>query len=445
MTPPTTVESLNGLKVAITGAFSEMKRAEATARLKSLGALVTGSVSGKTQLLVAGARAGSKLAKAEQLGIEVWDEAKLIEMLAGSSVPEVAAEEPAKVVPSAFTGKTIVLTGTFATMKRTDAKKVLLEAGAKVSGSISKKTDLLIHGSDAGSKLAKAQKLGVATMTETEMVEALAAAGAGSAVLDGAAEKMAAKEAKEAKTYGPLRKAIAEANREQIDQYGMTVGQLLKVYLDLFAKRADIKVTKDVRGGQARESTLKKWWRSLPVSYLAAYADLGPLEFVWAFADASPEDAAEGAHGGRINLTGVNKFRWWKTPEINEFETWSAQNMADELQAEGSTFISYDPGERSTDALLFFDDANSCERVPMGTMEDYLTAGAKLAFVWYWQASNHYGSTKDLLTRLFDGSMPLETPEDEVIAALVGKGASEDAAKALVAWLGDEAVVLLDK
>ena len=52
-----------------------------------------------------------------------------------------------------FNGKKIVLTGAFMTMKRTDAKKVLTEQGATVTGSVSSKTDILIYGEKAGSKL----------------------------------------------------------------------------------------------------------------------------------------------------------------------------------------------------------------------------------------------------------------------------------------------------
>lgn len=154
-------------------------------------------------------------------------------------MPDPVAEAPIEVVASAFTGKTIVLTGTFATMKRTEAKKVLLEAGAKVSGSISKKTDLLIHGSAAGSKLAKAQSLGVATMTEAEMVEVLAKAGAGTKVLAGAAEKMAAKEARDAKKFRFLREWIGEVHKEQVESYGLTLGKLLDAYLRIFSQRSD--------------------------------------------------------------------------------------------------------------------------------------------------------------------------------------------------------------
>jgi DNA ligase (NAD+) len=59
-----------------------MPRDEAGAKLEALGAKVSGSVSKKTSFVVAGEAAGSKLAKAQELGIEVWDEAKLLAFLA---------------------------------------------------------------------------------------------------------------------------------------------------------------------------------------------------------------------------------------------------------------------------------------------------------------------------------------------------------------------------
>jgi len=72
---------LDGKTVVLTGGLSSMSRDEAGAKLEALGAKIAGSVSKKTSLVVAGEAAGSKLAKAEELGIEIWDEAKLIEFL----------------------------------------------------------------------------------------------------------------------------------------------------------------------------------------------------------------------------------------------------------------------------------------------------------------------------------------------------------------------------
>ena len=71
-----------------------------------------------------------------------------------------------------FKGKTVVLTGTMS-QSRGAIKEMLENLGAKVSGSVSKKTDFLIYGEDAGSKYDKAEKLGVKTVTESEMRELL--------------------------------------------------------------------------------------------------------------------------------------------------------------------------------------------------------------------------------------------------------------------------------
>lgn len=85
-----------------------------------------------------------------------WDEA-------------VPAEKPAQILA----GMTVVLTGTLPTMGRDEAKDLLEAAGAKVSGSVSKKTHYLVAGADAGSKLSKAQELGVTVLDEAAMLRLL--------------------------------------------------------------------------------------------------------------------------------------------------------------------------------------------------------------------------------------------------------------------------------
>jgi DNA ligase (NAD+) len=75
---------LEGKTCVITGTLSEMGRAEAKEKLQSLGAKVAGSISKNTDFLVAGEKAGSKLTKAQDLGVDVWDEAALIAFLANN-------------------------------------------------------------------------------------------------------------------------------------------------------------------------------------------------------------------------------------------------------------------------------------------------------------------------------------------------------------------------
>lgn len=79
------VGPLDGKTVVLTGSLSSMSRDEAGEKLEALGAKVAGSVSKKTSLVVAGEAAGSKLAKAEELGVEVWDEQRLLDFLAKHS------------------------------------------------------------------------------------------------------------------------------------------------------------------------------------------------------------------------------------------------------------------------------------------------------------------------------------------------------------------------
>lgn len=91
---------------------------------------------------------------------------------AGISWPAVEVVN-AQEIDSPFAGKTVVLTGSLTILSRDEAKDRLTALGAKVSGSVSKKTDLVIAGEAAGSKLAKAQELGIEVIDEAEMIRLL--------------------------------------------------------------------------------------------------------------------------------------------------------------------------------------------------------------------------------------------------------------------------------
>lgn len=79
--------------------------------------------------------------------------------------------EEVEITESPFTGKTVVLTGSLEKFTRKNAEEKLLSLGAKISSSVSKKTDYVVYGKEAGSKLTKANDLGVKTLTEDEFLE----------------------------------------------------------------------------------------------------------------------------------------------------------------------------------------------------------------------------------------------------------------------------------
>jgi DNA ligase (NAD+) len=93
---------------------------------------------------------------------------EVIEQLraAGVSWPETEPAPRAITAVGPLAGRTVVLTGTLPTLTRDEAGELVIAAGGKVSGSVSKKTDYVVAGDEAGSKLDKARALGVAVLDE---------------------------------------------------------------------------------------------------------------------------------------------------------------------------------------------------------------------------------------------------------------------------------------
>lgn len=115
---------------------------------------------------------GDKIAKSVVTWLNVPANIDLVERLAAAGLT-MTFTPPASQDDNPFFGKTLVFTGTMPTLGRAEAKTMAQDVGAKVSGSVSKKTDYVIAGAEAGSKLEKAQQLGVTVIDEAEFLRLL--------------------------------------------------------------------------------------------------------------------------------------------------------------------------------------------------------------------------------------------------------------------------------
>ena len=105
--------------------------------------------------------------------IHYFKEEKSLDLIARLKAAGVRMDYESKRVGDSLSGKTFVLTGTLPTLKRSEAQTMIENHGGKVSGSVSKKTDFVVAGEEAGSKLDKANALGVTVLTEEELLEML--------------------------------------------------------------------------------------------------------------------------------------------------------------------------------------------------------------------------------------------------------------------------------
>ncbi len=155
---------LSGFGISLVG---ERAASTLSKRFKSLDAIVEADHIALTSV----DEIGEKMA--ESIHEFFLDEVNVnrIAKLKEAGVNMTSLEEDIVDLDAFFGGKTFVLTGTLTTFKRSEAKKIIELRGGKVSGSVSKKTDFVIYGENAGSKLTKAGELGVETMTEDEFVE----------------------------------------------------------------------------------------------------------------------------------------------------------------------------------------------------------------------------------------------------------------------------------
>lgn len=118
---------------------------------------------------------GSEIAQSVHQWFRIPANQMLISRLsaAGLQLASVVESTATSVGNQPLSGKTFVITGTLPTLKRDEAKALIQKAGGKVTDSVSKKTNYLVVGEDAGSKLAKAQELGITQLSEAQLLEVL--------------------------------------------------------------------------------------------------------------------------------------------------------------------------------------------------------------------------------------------------------------------------------
>ena len=105
--------------------------------------------------------------------VHYFKEEKSLQLINRLKEYGVVTESKKTVTDDTLQGKTFVLTGTLPTLKRNEAKSIIESHGGKVSSSVSKKTDYVVAGADAGSKLDKANELGINVLTEAELLDML--------------------------------------------------------------------------------------------------------------------------------------------------------------------------------------------------------------------------------------------------------------------------------
>lgn len=357
-----------------------------------------------------------------------------------AAAPEPASAEAAASA-SPFAGKVVVLTGTLITMKRSEAQRLLVAAGARLGDGVTKQTDLLICGKYAGSKLSAAKKLNLPIMTESEMVALLLKTPANQASLGTVAQQLADADAEEKVRTADLRAEIDAVNARHISEHGMPLPQLLFKYFQIFSKRPDIFVTTNKQGAPASTRMLLRLRGHVPTEWLALHSVIGALHFAWVFTKDKAQRAefSEGYNGGRIKLVDPETFRWWP-PQDWQLERYDFKEEAlfDDFVNEGLTKLSYGQGESRTTASLIFDNSNDCVRHAQGTLFGYLTEGARAGFTWYWQMD-----PREFTDALYQASLPRDTPPATVEELLQKQGLSAAEARAMRSWLGDSAVILL--
>ncbi len=356
-------KDLEGKNVVLTGKFATLKRAEAEAALTALGAKVSDSISRSTDILFAGDKAGSKLAKAAQFNVAIHDEATLAAVLAGvpaARPAEPAAEaQPVSTQVTAFAGKVVALAGIFSTMLRAKAQELLTAAGATVVNGVTPTTNLLIYGMLAERLIEKATSQGVALMEESEMLAIFKA---------GKAKPAEAK---------PAEAKPAEASADPAEM--IRVVAELRAFVQALKRRKDITVEKAVLGRKASKAKLDQLRANrVPDELVELYAEVDGVHVEWRF--------TEPPGGGCMRIPEISQWSRF-TGDDGHNMNFGAEYEAmlfDEITPEGSTWLVRTKGREG--AMIRFASVAEGEDgvIAASSIADYLREAMRCGLVPYW-------------------------------------------------------------
>jgi DNA ligase (NAD+) len=157
---------LAGKTFVVTGTLLGYTRKQIEQRISDLGGKPAGSVTRSVDYVIAGEDAGSKLDKARELDIPVLTETGFENLVRDLHAQSAAAANVSR--PAPLAGKTVVVTGTLKNYTRRQIEDRIAELGGVTGGSVTKSTNLVVCGEDAGSKLDKAKKMGIQIVDEAE-------------------------------------------------------------------------------------------------------------------------------------------------------------------------------------------------------------------------------------------------------------------------------------
>ncbi len=157
---------LYGLGIRLVGASNAQLLSESFPTVEALAQAQTDEISSIFGI-------GDEIARSVVQWFQIESNLALIERLCSAGLQLKGEGKPLETATTAITGKTFVVTGTLPTLKRDEVKDMIRKAGGKVTDSVSKKTDFVVVGEDAGSKLEKARSLNITTLSEAEFLELL--------------------------------------------------------------------------------------------------------------------------------------------------------------------------------------------------------------------------------------------------------------------------------